>query len=298
MNRTRHRVTIAHAGFWKAQGPAAVIWLLIGTLSSIGCVSKTKYELALAEADRLNGSVAALQRDLATSQSQRETLDVRFNAVQTDLENTNKSLQERNQELNEVNEAIARRNKQVQDLIDKITIVEADLNQKQIALEEAAARIATAETLAKRTHDLYDGLVSDLRNELAANEIKIEEMKDGIKLNLSEKILFPSGSAKLNTTGEDVIKRVSERVRESAFKLEVAGYTDNLPIKINLTRIFPTNWELAAARAISVIKVLESTNIDRARLMAVSFGENHPVAPNDTVEGRALNRRIEIKLRE
>lgn len=296
MNRTHNRVTIA--GFWTTQNLAAAIGLLIGTLCSTGCVSKTKHELALAEAGQLNRNVAALQQDLASSQSQREALDTKLQTVQADLENTNKSLQERNQELNEVNEAIARRNKQVQDLIDKIAIVEADLNQKQTALEEAVARIATAEALAKRTHDLYDGLVSDLRNELAANEIKIEEMKDGIKLNLSEKILFPSGSAKLSTTGEDVIKRVSERVRESAFKLEVSGYTDNVPIKSNLTKIYPTNWELAAARAISVVKVLESANIDRSRLMAVSFGENHPVAPNDTVEGRALNRRIEVRLRE
>lgn len=296
MNRTRHRVTIA--GIWTTQNPVAAVGLLIVTLCSIGCVSKTKHELALAEAEQLNRNVAALQQDLANSQTQREALDTKLQAVQSELESTNKSLQERNQELNEVNEAIARRNKQVQDLIDKIAIVEADLNQKQTALEEAVARVATAEALAKRTHDLYDDLVSDLRNELAANEIKIEEMKDGIKLNLSEKILFPSGSAKLSTNGEDVIRRVSERVRESAFKLEVSGYTDNVPIKSNLTKIYPTNWELAAARATSVVKVLENANIDRARLMAVSFGENHPVASNDTVEGRALNRRIEIRLRE
>jgi chemotaxis protein MotB len=298
MNRTYGRATVERAGFWSDRGPAATVWLLVGTLCSVGCVSKTKHELALAEAEQLNRNVAALQQDLATSQSQREALDTKLQAVQADLENTNKSLQERNQELNEVNEAIARRNKQVQDLIDKIAIVEADLNQKQTALEDAVARVAAAEALAKRTHDLYDDLVADLSNELAANEIKIEELKDGIKLNLSEKILFPSGSAKLSTTGEDVIKRVSEHVRVSAFKLEVSGYTDNVPIKSNLTKVYPTNWELAAARATSVVKVLESANIDRSRLMAVSFGENHPVAPNDTVEGRALNRRIEVRLRE
>jgi archaellum component FlaC len=147
--------------------------LLVGTLCSVGCVSKTKHELALAEAEQLNRNVAALQQDLATSQSQREALDTKLQAVQADLENTNKSLQERNQELNEVNEAIARRNKQVQDLIDKIAIVEADLNQKQTALEDAVARVAAAEALAKRTHDLYDDLVADLSNELAANDVLV-----------------------------------------------------------------------------------------------------------------------------
>lgn len=298
MKNIHNRVKVADIDFRSHRNPATIVVVLIGTLCIVGCVSKTKHELALAETEQLNRSVATLQQELTSSQSQREELDAKFKAVQADLESTTQALQERNKALNDVNDAIARRNKQVQELIDKVALVEADLKQKQTALDDAVARVAEAEALAKRTHDLYDDLVADLSNELAANEIKIEELKDGIKLNLSEKILFPSGSAKLSATGEDVIKRVSERVRESAFKLEVSGYTDNVPIKSNLAKIYPTNWELAAARATSVVKVLEAANIDRSRLMAVSFGENHPVAPNDTVEGRALNRRIEVRLRE
>lgn len=272
--------------------------LLLAFTLNAGCVSKTKHELALAEGEQLSRTMATLQNDLAASRAQQDELAAKLKTAQAELDNANKTLKVSNQELSEVNESITRRNKQVQELLDKIAAAEAELKLKEAALEDATARASAAEALAKRTHDLFEGLVSELGNELAANEIKIEEMKDGIKLNLSENILFPSGSAKLSANGEDVIKRVSERIRESAFKVEVAGHTDNVPIKSTLAKLYPTNWELAAARAASVVKVLEGAGVDPLRLMAVSMGQNHPVAPNDTPEGRALNRRIEIRLRE
>lgn len=272
--------------------------LLLAFALNVSCVSKTKHELALAESEQLSRNMATLQNDLAVSRAQQDELAAKLKTAQTELDLANQSLNASKQELSDVNESIARRNKQVQELLDKIAAAEAELKQKEAALEDATARASAAEALAKRTHDLFEGLVSELGNELAANEIKIEEMKDGIKLNLSENILFPSGSAKLSANGEDVIKRVSERIRESAFKVEVAGHTDNVPIKSTLAKLYPTNWELAAARAASVVKVLEGAGVDPLRLMAVSLGQNHPVAANDTPEGRALNRRIEIRLRE
>lgn len=288
-----------HHGVSKAFRDGSVTGLLLFTFAlNVSCVSKTKHELALAESEQLSRNMATLQNDLATSRAQQDELAAKLKTAQTELDLANQSLNVSKQELSDVNESIARRNKQVQELLDKIAAAEAELKQKEAALEDATARASAAEALAKRTHDLFEGLVSELGNELAANEIKIEELKDGIKLNLSENILFPSGSAKLSANGEDVIKRVSERIRESAFKVEVAGHTDNVPIKSTLAKLYPTNWELAAARAASVVKVLEGAGVDPLRLMAVSLGQNHPVAPNDTPEGRALNRRIEIRLRE
>ena len=75
------------------------------------------------------------------------------------------------------------------------------------------------------------------------------------------------------------------------------GFTDNVPIRGNLAKRYPTNWELAGARAASVVRLLESTGIDSTKLIASSYGDNFPVASNDTEEGRAQNRRIEIRLR-
>jgi chemotaxis protein MotB len=76
----------------------------------------------------------------------------------------------------------------------------------------------------------------------------------------------------------------------------VQGHTDDVAIRGALAQRFPTNWELAAARAARVVRALEAGGVDPARLAAVSLGEHHPVVPNDTPEGRAENRRIEIRL--
>ena len=77
----------------------------------------------------------------------------------------------------------------------------------------------------------------------------------------------------------------------------MAGFTDNIPIRGSLTKKFPTNWELAGARAASVVRLLEKEGVDKLKLTAVSYGENQPVASNDTPEGRSQNRRIEIRMR-
>ena len=78
--------------------------------------------------------------------------------------------------------------------------------------------------------------------------------------------------------------------------IEVRGHSDDRNIGGNLAKRYPTNWELAAARAARVVRLLESKGIPGDRLAAVSLGPHQPVAPNDTVENRARNRRIEIRL--
>jgi chemotaxis protein MotB len=79
--------------------------------------------------------------------------------------------------------------------------------------------------------------------------------------------------------------------------IEVHGHTDSIPTQGALAERYPSNWELAAARASSVVRILVEGGVPAERLVAVSHGASLPVAPNDTPEGRARNRRIEIQLR-
>ena len=110
--------------------------------------------------------------------------------------------------------------------------------------------------------------------------------------------LFPSGSARLSQRGVSVIERVGDQLkdRNQGYRVDVQGHTDNVPIRGDLTRRYPTNWELAAARASSVVRVLEGRGVGAKRLSAVSLGEYHPVESNRSPQGRAKNRRIEIRL--
>jgi chemotaxis protein MotB len=93
-----------------------------------------------------------------------------------------------------------------------------------------------------------------------------------------------------------VLKKVAARVRELPHRVEVQGHTDDVPIREDARGRFPSNWELAAARASDVVRLLADDGVDPTRLIAVSYGEFAPVASNETDEGRARNRRIEIRL--
>jgi chemotaxis protein MotB len=109
-------------------------------------------------------------------------------------------------------------------------------------------------------------------------------------------VLFASGSAELDGKGRDVLVKVATQLKKLEDTIQVRGHTDDRPIGGALAQRYPTNWELAAARAARVVRLLEERGVSSKRLAAVSLGPNDPVAPNDSAANRARNRRIEILL--
>ena len=191
------------------------------------------------------------------------------------------------------------------DLSSQMEQTEAQKQAATMAADQALAEVARQKELAdeaaraaederKRQQEVYDNLQSTFAKEQEANQIKIERIKSGIKVNLANEILFPSGSAQLNEQGVEVLSRAAAELKKSRYQTVVAGFTDNVAISGGLTAKYPTNWELAAARASSVVRLLEQEGVNPEQLLAVSFGEHNPVAQNDSDEGRARNRRIEI----
>ena len=162
--------------------------------------------------------------------------------------------------------------------------------------EKLQAELSTQQEEASELRGTYEGLVSDLQSELASGEVQIEQLRDGIRVNVSDEILFPSGSAVLADDGSEILRKVAGQLGQSPHRVEVEGHTDNVPISGGLARRYPTNWELAGARAASVVRLFESTGIDGSRMRAVSLSQFNPVAANDSEDGRARNRRIEIRL--
>ena len=144
--------------------------------------------------------------------------------------------------------------------------------------------------------DTYRGLVADLQSEVTSGQIEIEQLRDGIRLNLPQSILFPSGAVKLDPRGAEVLRKVSERLRTNTHRIEVRGHSDDKQLVRGLAARFGTNWELAGARASSVVRLFHAEGVDGSRMTAVSYGRFAPVASNSTPEGRARNRRIEIRL--
>ena len=143
----------------------------------------------------------------------------------------------------------------------------------------------------------YDGLVKSLKKELKAGQIEVTQLRDGLRVNVSQDILFDSGSASLDKGGTAVLSRVATELRKSSHQILVIGHSDNKPIRPTLSKQYPSNWELAGARAASVVRLFANSGLPNKRMRAVSVADSQPVASNKTEEGRAKNRRIEIRLR-
>ncbi len=123
-------------------------------------------------------------------------------------------------------------------------------------------------------------------------EVDIEDQK--IIIRIREKGSFPSGSAKMIEPFKDVITKINTAIQPTSGRIVVSGHTDNIPIH---NAHFRSNWELSASRAVSVLHELSKDSIiDKERFEITAFADTRPLAPNDTAENRALNRRVEVTL--
>ncbi|MGH0034831.1 MAG: OmpA family protein [Myxococcota bacterium] len=192
---------------------------------------------------------------------------------------------------------------QTEALLDERESLQTEVAKLQQSRDELSTTLVATRTEleaqqeeVERLRGTYQGLVADLESEVAAGQIEIEQLREGIRLNVSDEVLFAPGSAKLGPDGEAVLAKVAGQLVGIAQRIEVQGHSDGMPIRGALRVRYPTNWELAGARAASVVRLLQREGVAGERLSAVSFAEYRPVAPNVDAEGRALNRRIEIRL--
>ena len=143
---------------------------------------------------------------------------------------------------------------------------------------------------------IKNNITQQLKNDVSKGKLEIIERNKQVILRFPEKVTFPSGSADLNENIKVVIKRVRDIVEEAPElrKIVVTGHTDNIPISNDY---FSSNWELSAARAVSVVhSLLDTAQIDKNLVLAVGSADTKPVAPNTGPANRAANRRVEIKL--
>ncbi len=121
--------------------------------------------------------------------------------------------------------------------------------------------------------------------------LTVEQKEDWIEISLNESVVFTSGGVEPIDDALVVIEKIAKIMAGRDNAILVEGHTDNIPIRGS---VFPSNWELSAARAASVVRYLALEGVTAERLGAVGFGEFKPVARNDTLQGRLKNRRVVI----
>jgi chemotaxis protein MotB len=222
----------------------------------------------------------------------------KYNDVVENLERE----RQRSADLERSNEALGGERLKLIDEMEDLRVTKEQLSEDVAKLEKTRELLTTnlqenqakVAELSKRSTE-YEGLVKDLEREVSSGQIQITQLREGLRLGLAQDILFRSGSATLEPYGVELLTKVSDQLTKHPQQVEVQGHTDNVPV--SKTGRWGTNWELAAARAASVVRLFEKQGLDPHHLRAVSYGEHAPVDTNDTAEGRARNRRIEIRLK-
>lgn len=139
-----------------------------------------------------------------------------------------------------------------------------------------------------------DEAVRSVADLALGEDIEVIVNDGSISFRISSEILFGSGRAELEDAGLDVIDRLVPTLAAGRYRIIVEGHTDNLPIQ---TERFPSNWELSASRASSVVRYLQLADIEATRLSATGYADTRPIADNADERGRASNRRVELVMR-
>jgi chemotaxis protein MotB len=147
-------------------------------------------------------------------------------------------------------------------------------------------------------NDTYQQLNQTLAAEVAADQVQIQQLENKLQVTMVNAILFPRRRMEIKQQGTRRAKQDSTGQQVSGKYIVIQGLTDNLQILEPLAGRFPTNWDLAAGRAISIVRYLVEQGIDPNQLTVVSFGQYHPVADNSTPEGCGKNRRINIDIQD
>ena len=233
--------------------------VLVTLFAAAGCVSQSEFDKLQSEKNQ----------EISSLQSSRSTLEQQVG----NLESQRASLEKQK---------------------DGLTKEKDSLTQQVAELEAQRARLQASE---KQVEERYDKLRADLSEEVKKGQLQIRELKGMLTVDVAEQLFFDSGRANLKDTGKQVLQKVADSLKSYEDKaIRIVGHTDNVPISGGLQKVFPSNWELSAARATTVVRFLQDNGIPPERLVATGRAEYAPVAPNDSAEGRQKNRRIEITL--
>ena len=230
-----------------------------------------------------------------------ENVVVNFTPTEAKDEELPNLLQETLEAIEQAKEAAGKSDQEIlfggleQKLAQLVAAAESTIqNNGQQSAEEDAAQEEQRQSNAK-AEIAEDELRVALRQEIGQGLVAVDRQEDKVIITVGAGGAFPSGSAKLTDAARNIMEEIAGVSESGSGEITVSGHTDDVPLIFGSQ--YRDNWDLAAARASSVVQALEGTGkVPPGRLQAISYGESQPVESNETARGRATNRRIEIEI--
>lgn len=159
-------------------------------------------------------------------------------------------------------------------------------------LQEQQAKAEEQKSKARqKMKSVAENILEALAPLVAQGKVRLLETSRGVTIEINDSILFPAGLAKLQPASSSAMGAIAQVLASTDFPITIEGHTDNMPIA---TPQFPSNWELSAMRATTVLRLFNDSGVGAERLTAIGYGETRPLETNTTIEGRARNRRVSI----
>ena len=270
--------------------------VLLGiSLFLFGCVSsgkyddlKAKYDAAQAQLTGEHAHVGTLEQAVAQHERDAAAQKAQLEAQKADLAELTRQRTEHSKQLADKLQENERLRGELASLVKDRSRLKDSTQRLQQALAELEQRKSEAE---RRVAD-FRALLDRFKTLIDAGQLRVQIVDGRMVLTLPSDVLFDSGSAKLSKVGRETVKSVAQVLATMTDKrFQVEGHTDNVPIS---NAQYASNWELAAARALIVVKTMIDGGMQSQGLSAASYGEFHPATGNETGLDRAVNRRIEI----
>ena len=285
-----------------------LVVLLAAGLSACSVMQST-YQQKVDETDTLTKRLAALQKKHDDLAAENAELKARNEGLLADLAGTKEKLTidlayvtgQRDKaaaDKEELDRILQSKSDSLSQTIFELRRKVSDLDAENSKLKaENASLVKAREEQVLKMSSTYESLLEKMKTEISKGQVTISVLKGKLTVNMVDSILFDSGKAEVKKGGLEILGKVISILKDVSDKsIRIEGHTDNVQISRALAQRYPTNWELSAARAINVARYLQDEGIDPGQLSAVAYGEWKPVATNDTAEGKAKNRRIEIIL--
>ncbi len=253
----------------KSTFKVAVLLSLVGLMSVACGPSQEEYDALLNNANKLKEQLAS-------------------------TEQSNSELQSKLDQMNSENKKMASKLAELGQNVEALLGQKSELASDLEATRQREAKLRAEQEAQKKRMAQYRKVIKQFQELVDSGKLKIRIVDGQMVVQMASSILFETGKASLSEEGKAALTELAGILATIPDrKFQIAGHTDNVPIN---SKKFPSNWELSSARAVNVVKYLQENGVDPRNVSAAGYAEYRPSETNDTPEGKAANRRIEITL--